>query len=289
MTTGDGLYEEMNLPWRGRRRPQSVDADTASRLLDGSMTAADAPPGYARVADVLAAAAAPATAAELSGEAAFLDAVRTARAEMPAEPRPRRRPRALLVAAAMLSLLLVSGLAAAVTGTFGTQTEPTDGIESPGGTGANDPDGRGARGGSATSDDDTDPASGEQQAGLDATGPGAVGLCRAYGAGTGDKTRGKAFRALAAAAAASPGSTDAERITAYCAVVIQTAEAPPSVPSGPPDNSNAGGNGASNQGGGGGNGNPNPGGGNGNPNAGGGNGNGNPGGGNGNGNGNGNG
>jgi hypothetical protein len=63
-----------------------LDADTAERLLSGRLDPDDAPPGYAEVARLLRAAAAPAAPAELTGQAAAMDAFRTAHA------RPAQRP-----------------------------------------------------------------------------------------------------------------------------------------------------------------------------------------------------
>ena len=63
-----------------------LDADTAERLLSGRLDPDDAPPGYAEVARLLQAAAAPADPAELTGQAAAMDAFRTAHA------RPAQRP-----------------------------------------------------------------------------------------------------------------------------------------------------------------------------------------------------
>jgi hypothetical protein len=63
-----------------------LDADTAERLLGGRLDPDDAPPGYAEVARLLGAAAAPADQAEPTGEAAAMHAYRTTL--------PRGRPNA---------------------------------------------------------------------------------------------------------------------------------------------------------------------------------------------------
>jgi hypothetical protein len=283
----DGLFDEMSIPWQGPARSLTVDEDTASRMLDGSITASDAPPGYSRVADVLAAAAAPPTSAELAGEGGVRAVFRAARAAGGPAPRKRgSRSKVLVLAATVASLVLVSGLAAAVaTGTFDAASDTSGSDGSPNATNEGE---RGTRGNGSASDDETAGDAAEQAGGPDATGAAAVGLCRAYGSGQGDKSHARAFRALAAAASASPGSTDDERIASYCAAVI-AAETPAVVPSAPPTEPGGNGNGNGNAGGNG-NGNSNAGGnGNGNSNAGGnagGNGNSNAGG-NGNGNGNG--
>ena len=68
-----------------------LDADTAERLLSGRLDPDDAPPGYAEVARLLRAAAAPADPAELTGQAAAMDAFRTAHARSAKRPGGERR------------------------------------------------------------------------------------------------------------------------------------------------------------------------------------------------------
>ena len=68
-----------------------LDADSAERLLSGRLDPDDAPPGYAEVARLLQAAAAPADPAELAGQAAAMDAFRTTHAraaQRPGRPAP---------------------------------------------------------------------------------------------------------------------------------------------------------------------------------------------------------
>ncbi|HJU00233.1 MAG TPA: hypothetical protein VJ966_03400, partial [Actinomycetes bacterium] len=60
----DGVFPA-EMPERGRSLVDPLDADTAERLLAGRVGPDDAPPGYANVAAVLQAAAAPATPEEL--------------------------------------------------------------------------------------------------------------------------------------------------------------------------------------------------------------------------------
>ena len=62
-----------------------LDADTAERLLSARLDPDDAPPGYAEVARLLQAAAAPADRIELTGQAAALDAFRRTHPS-PAQP-----------------------------------------------------------------------------------------------------------------------------------------------------------------------------------------------------------
>ena len=69
-----------------------LDADTAERLLSGRLAPDDAPPGYADVARLLQAAAAPPDQVELTGHAAALAAFRTARRPGGDGGRPARVP-----------------------------------------------------------------------------------------------------------------------------------------------------------------------------------------------------
>jgi hypothetical protein len=75
-----------------------LDADTAERLLSARLDPDDAPPGYAQVARLLQAAAAPAHQIELTGQAAAMNAFRTTRPRPtpppahPATTRPRPTP-----------------------------------------------------------------------------------------------------------------------------------------------------------------------------------------------------
>jgi hypothetical protein len=62
-----------------------LDADTAERLLSGRLDPDDAPPGYAEVARLLQAAAAPADQVELAGQAAAMATFRTT-CPRPAQP-----------------------------------------------------------------------------------------------------------------------------------------------------------------------------------------------------------
>ncbi|HET9691613.1 MAG TPA: hypothetical protein VFP61_10700 [Acidimicrobiales bacterium] len=99
-----------------------LDPFTEERLLRGHLTAADAPPGWAGVADVLACAAAPGQVHGPSGEAvvaAVLDAMASA-------PSPTGRPRRMIsklrsakVAVASAAVLIAAGGAAAAAGATG--------------------------------------------------------------------------------------------------------------------------------------------------------------------------
>jgi hypothetical protein len=96
-----------------------LDVFTAQRLLDGSMTRDDAPPGYRPVADLLETLRTPPTAADLRGEAEAVAAIAAVVAvsdeRSVAAPRPGRlRRRGMAVAAGLAaSATLFTGLAAA--------------------------------------------------------------------------------------------------------------------------------------------------------------------------------
>ncbi len=180
---------------------------------------------------VLAAAAAPPTAEELSGETAAREAFATARQVGPPVQTVRRRGRAPALVAAGLLIALLGGTAAAATGSLpgNLQGMAHDLL---GDIGVEVPD----RGHAAVDR----PASGNSRSRRstpDANGSGdqtltetaAAGLCNAYSSGSG-RAQGTAFERLATAAAGTPGATDRERISAYCAGVT----ADPPVPSDPP-------------------------------------------------------
>jgi hypothetical protein len=146
MSERDGLQDEMRRLLLGElgSDPLAIDQDTADRLLAGRLNPADAPPGYAEVAKVVAAAAAPALPHELEGEAAAKAAfaherldrrgavshaaprrrppqrrssVGAAPGRAVAAPRQRRASRFAVVAVAV-AVLMVGGVAAATTGTL---------------------------------------------------------------------------------------------------------------------------------------------------------------------------
>jgi hypothetical protein len=119
----DGLQDEMRrlLLREPGSDPLALDQDTADRLLAGRLDPADAPPGYAEVARVLAAAAAPANPQELDSEATAMAVFVTARLERHgavshAAPRRSRRWSKLAVATAAVGVLMVGGVAGATTG-----------------------------------------------------------------------------------------------------------------------------------------------------------------------------
>jgi hypothetical protein len=236
----DALPFEMRQLPGPSEAPPTLDDETADRLVAGRLDPADAPPGYAAVAKLAAAAAAPATAEELAGEpAAVARFAATARSGFPTRAFltrragvPGRRLSVKAVVAVLAAVLSIGGVAGAA-GVFPAPAQPAadHGPGSPGG-------------GTATpgrSDTATTTAAarnrervGATATGPDASGPAKHGLCRAWQAGLGkdkqkDKPHGNhedspAFRAFAAAAGG------ADKIAAYCQATTPgrgTAEPPP--------------------------------------------------------------
>jgi hypothetical protein len=233
-----------------------LDQDTADRLLAVRLDPADAPPGYAALARLLAAATAPPRPDELAGEqAAVAEFVAMTRSCPPTRlsrraGMPGRRFSAKAIAVALAAVLTIGGVAAAATGllpesgrraadevpTSTTRDSAADvqrdgaaGRDASGAAG----DGRGgAAGGAATG--------GRQAAtGPDASGAARDGLCRAWLAGQGSEGRRQdspAFRALAKAAGG------AAKVPAYCRASTappadggrQRPDAPPATRPSPP-------------------------------------------------------
>ena len=223
MNDHDALPFDMRQRPGRRGIPPTLDDETTDRLLAGQLDPADAPPGYAAVAKLVAAATAPAATEELAGEPeAVARFAATARPRFPTRASTRRRagrPRRLLTvkaAAAVLVAVLSIGGVAAATGVFPAPARPAAdrGRDNPG---------RGATATTGPSDAATTTADGKAAnrergngtaTGPDATGPAKDGLCRAWQAGQGGdhgkREDSSAFRALAAAA----GGED--KIAAYC-------------------------------------------------------------------------
>jgi hypothetical protein len=213
--------------------PLALDEETAERLLAGDLTPAEAPPAYAKVAELLATAAAEPTPEELAGQPAALAELRAVTRPRRAATRARRAARpprrrwAGLAAVALVGALVTGGAAAATGGLpepvrdvarsiLGTAGDPTPGPD----------DGQPAPVVPTGGADDPAVAPPGSQAGgsvglepgTTAAGPAAqpdrVGLCRAYLASL-DKQQGKemeasAFERLARAAGGEDG------IPAYC-------------------------------------------------------------------------
>jgi hypothetical protein len=242
-----------------------LDQDTADRLLAVRLDPADAPPGYAALARLLAAATAPPRPDELAGErAAMAEFVAMTRCCPPTRlsrraGMPARRFSAKAIAVALTAVLTIGGVAAAATGLLPesgrraadevpTSTTPDsaadvqrDGAAGRDASGAAG-DGRGGATGGA--------AGGRQAAtGPDASGAARDGLCRAWLAGQGSEEGRRqdspAFRALAKAAGG------AAKVPAYCRASTappadggrQQPDAPPATRPSPPGSGNGQGQG----------------------------------------------
>jgi hypothetical protein len=96
------------------RDPLALDRSTADRLLAGTLDPDDAPPAYAAVARVLAAAAAPPSPGERAGEAEAV--ARFAAARTGGRARKRRLARFVVASAAVLGLLSAGGAVSATGG-----------------------------------------------------------------------------------------------------------------------------------------------------------------------------
>ncbi len=226
MSLYDGLEAEMRrLLNRLRDDPLVLDDDSADRLLAGRMDPADAPPGYAEAAAVMAAAAAPARPDELDGAESALDAFRDALA---GRPFPPRRPHMLVklltvkaVAAVFTGALLVGGVAAAATGSLPDAAQRiahsvVDAAPDPGDKARGQDIADAAK---ASQADSQGQSTENGQAGSGATGPDLTkidktGLCTAYMAGQGATQGGKydaaAFQALERAAGG------ADKVADFC-------------------------------------------------------------------------
>jgi len=219
MNDDDALPFEMRQLLGSRGSPPTLDDETADRLVAGRLDPADAPPGYAAVAKIVTAAAAPATTEELAGEPAaiarFAAAARSGfptRASITRRAGVPRRPLTVKAAVAVLAAVLSIGGVAAAAGVFPAPAQPAadHGPDSPGsGIGTPGRSDAAAAGKAGNRERGSDTATGP-----DASGPAKDGLCRAWQSGQGGE-HGKredstAFRALAAAAGG------ADKIAAYC-------------------------------------------------------------------------
>jgi hypothetical protein len=204
--------------------PPADDQDLLERLLDGRLDPASAPPGYAGLARLLAAAAAPAAPQELADAQLVMAAFAAELRSHPPILSPRRTAVTRKVftmkaaAAALVAVLSLGGVAAAATGLLPDQASPvanqkpatTDADAAAHGLGkaatanlgesaqAGTPDGQGR----------------ESAVGPDATAAARAGLCRAWQAGQGgdhgQRMDAVAFQALADAAGG------ADNIAGYC-------------------------------------------------------------------------
>lgn len=235
-----------------------LDQDTADRLLAVRLDPADAPPGYAALARLLAAATAPPRPDELAGEQAavaeFVAMTRfcpptrlSRRAGMPA-----RRFSARAITVVLAAVLTIGGVAAAATGLL-PESGRRAADEAPTSTtrdSAADVQRDGAAGRDAAGDGRGGAATGGRQAatGPDASGAARDGLCRAWLAGQGSEGRREdspAFRALKKMAGG------AANVRAYCRASTappadggrQQPDAPPTTKPSPPGSGNGQGQG----------------------------------------------
>jgi len=179
--------------------PSVADRDTVERLFAGRLNPADAPPGYAGLAALRAAATAPAAAEELACEQAVMAEFTAVVRSHPSTLVPRRATMlgklfSVKAAAAVLAAVLsIGGVAAAATGLLPGQAEPAA-DQAASTTGAGHGLGEAA------------------VAALD--GAAKTGLCRAWqagqGADNGRRADSPAFRALAVAAGG------ADNVATYC-------------------------------------------------------------------------
>jgi hypothetical protein len=214
--------------------PLALDEETVEELLTGALPPPQVPAGYAKVAQLLAAAAAPPTPEELAGQGAVLAELRAvARARSAAalaaggRARPPRRRRRGLALAIVVGALAMGGVAGAATdhlpgpvrdaartitgaeigtpagATTGQPPTPATGIPAAGGTGAT-----ASRPGGA-------PGSGPGSTGAGpAAGPALEGLCQAFAAGNGVDRGGKLDAAVFKELITAAGGE--KQVPAYC-------------------------------------------------------------------------
>jgi uncharacterized membrane protein YgcG len=222
MSDDDALRGEMRrLGHHLGRDPLDLDEGTAERLLAGTLDPADAPPAYAAVAHVLAAAAAPPRPEELAGEAEALDRFRSS-SPMPPVPAGRRLARLAVVSAVLVGLLSVGGVGFATgvlprTGQWLNHTIQSVVGTAPASTAPSRP-GPGSStstllGGPAAPSTTPGSVQGPSSSAVPGSTAAAEALCKAWKAGKGKHMDPAALQALAAAAGGS------ENIPAYCHAV----------------------------------------------------------------------
>lgn len=234
MRDGDALPDDMRRLLASLSSTPPVDHDTVDRLLAGRLDPADAPPGYAAVARLLAAATAPAGRDELAGErAAVAEFLAVAHASPPTPPVPRRAGmpsklfRVKAAAAVIAAVLSLGGVAAAATGILPAAVQRITGnapADSGGGSATGQDHAATGSAASATTAAAGSTADKDHAAtGPDASGAAKDGLCRAWLAGQGDdhgkREDSTAFQALARAAGG------ADKVAAYCEGVTPNSSA----------------------------------------------------------------
>jgi hypothetical protein len=234
MSDDDALEADMHRPLGFLEAAlPAVDQDLLDRLLEGRLDPASAPPGYGRLARLLAAATAPAAPEELAAEQLVLAEFATVMRSHPPTRvlRTTAVPRKVLTmkaaAAALVAVLSLGGVAAAASGLLPDQASPVA-EQAPATTGAEAAahglgKAAGANlGGSATAES-TAGHGRESAVGPDASAAARVGLCRAWRAGLGGdhgrRAESVAFQALVEAAGG------ADQVAAYCEDVAAGASA----------------------------------------------------------------
>jgi hypothetical protein len=232
MGDDDASFAEMRRPFTDPD-PLALDEETVERLLAGDLPPSQAPPGYARVAALLAATTAEPTPEELAGQAEVLAELRAvtrtrrAGAHTRRAARPPRRRWAGLAAAALVGALVTGGAAAAATGnlpvpvrdaarsilgTVGGDLEPATSSQPSAASGpasaSTIPGPKGPQPAGSTA-----PGSGPKGAGPVAE-PDKEGLCKAFLASQ-DKEHGKKMEAAAFERLAEAAGGES-RIPAYC-------------------------------------------------------------------------
>jgi hypothetical protein len=246
MGADDASFADMRRLTDPDADPLALDEETVERLLAGDLSPSQAPPAYAQVAALLAAAAAKPTPDELAGRPEVLAELRAVTrtprrggAHTRRAVRPRRRRWAGLAAVAMVGALVTGGVAAAATGNLPAPVRnvarsilgdgggagpaaPTEPGQQPAAVGPSRPSTStptgptgGSQGGqpAGTGGPGTDPTAAGNSAG-----PDVEGLCQAFlageGAEQGKKLDATAFQDLAKLAGG------AEKIPSYCEEVL---------------------------------------------------------------------
>jgi len=136
---GIDMHRPLGFP---KAAPPAADQDLLERLLDGRLEPASAPPGYGRLARLLAAATAKAAPEELAGERLAMASFAAAMRSYPPTLVPRRTPapRKVLTmkaaAAALVAALSLGGVAAAASGLLPDQAAAPVADQAPATTGA---------------------------------------------------------------------------------------------------------------------------------------------------------
>jgi hypothetical protein len=189
-----------------------IDRETAERMLRGS----SADPN--RVAEILAAAAAPPRHGEVSGEGAAVTAFRAARVDGAARARRGPRLRGLL---SLRAAMLAAGVAVAGAGLVTVAATSPFGLPGSDAWSGGQPGAAGSSVSASPASSSTPPKKGPVTTATGSPwavpGPGAVGLCRAYdskGNGRGKALDSPAFQGLVKAAGGK------EKVPAYCAQIL---------------------------------------------------------------------